>query len=152
MVPPNHILEAKKKELMKLQAAGDAIKAELVTEEKKTADLAADAKKRKAGEEKRRVNMVHIAISCPEGLVARCQIPTEAVIQLGLFRILLGSMSVTNIAEKTGPYGPPIGPINVGVPDWQPSIGQYDSYGLVPQDGGNALLLGSATGFLDRTH
>ena len=101
MVPPNHILEAKKKELMKLQAAGDAIKAELVTEEKKTADLAADAKKRKAGEEKRHVNMVHIAISCPEGLVARCRIPTAAVIQLGLFRLLGGDkIDVSNVVDK----------------------------------------------------
>jgi hypothetical protein len=26
---------------------------------------------------------------------------------------------------KEGPYGPPIGPVDVGVPDWQPGIGSY---------------------------
>lgn len=48
---------------------------------------------------------------------------------------------------KEGPYGPPIGPVDVGVPDWQPGIGSYAWYGTQPtQNGGDPLTVGSATG------
>ena len=137
--------EERAKRKIKLQAEQEKLRVE------EEAAIAME-EKRKLGAAKQRVETVLVEILGPEGHVGRCHIPTAVVVQLGLFRILLGSMSVTNIGEKSGPSGPPIGPINVGVADWQPSIGQYDSYGLVPQDGGNALLLGSATGFLDRTH
>ena len=85
--------------------------------------------------------------------MGRCHISTAMVVQLGLFRILLGSMSATNIAEKSGPYGPPLGTIDVGIPDWQPGM-NLDSYGrrAPSQNGGDALLTGSATGFKHITH
>ena len=137
--------EARAKRKIKLQAEQEELR---VAEE---AEIAME-EKRKLGVAKRRVETVLVEISGPNGHVGRCHIPTAVVVQLGLFRILLGSMSVTNIGEKSGPSGPPIGPINVGVADWQPGIGPYDSYGLVPsQDGGKALLVGSATGLPVKT-
>ena len=79
--------------------------------------------------------------------MGRCHISTAVVVQLGLFRILLGSMSATNIAEKSGP---PLCTIDVGI---QPGM-NLDSYGLraPSQNGGDALLTGSATGFKHITH
>ena len=86
--------EAKIKELLQHKAAGDALQAELDMEEKKIANLAVDAKKRE-------VNMIRIAIFCPEGHVARCQLPTAAVIQLGLFRLLGGDkIDVSSVVDK----------------------------------------------------
>ena len=56
-------------------------------------------------------------------------------------------MSATNIAEKSGP---PLCTIDVGI---QPGM-NLDSYGLraPSQNGGDALLTGSATGFKHITH
>ncbi|EKX50263.1 hypothetical protein GUITHDRAFT_135425 [Guillardia theta CCMP2712] len=52
-----------------------------------------------------------------------------------------------SLNQQVGPYGPAIGNLNVGVPDWQPGFGPYDSYGLHPtQDGGKPLIVGSSTG------
>ena len=100
-----------------------------------------------------RQSALTIVITCAKGLKSECSLSTEVVAQYGLFRILLGSMSVTNIAEKSGPYGPPLGTIYVGIPDWQPGM-NLDSYGLraPSQNGGDALLTGSATGFKHITH
>ncbi len=49
------------------------------------------AEKQKADAEKKRADAVLFEISGANGLVCRCRIPTAAVAQRGLFRILLGS-------------------------------------------------------------
>ena len=60
--------------------------------------------KRKLGVAKQRVETVLVEILGPDGHVGRCHIPTAAVVQLGLFRILLGSVSVRDTNNKTGPF------------------------------------------------
>ena len=50
-------------------------------------------------EKKRDAGFIPFEIS-GAGLVSKCRIPTTAVAQLGLFRILLGSTEVTSIVEK----------------------------------------------------
>ncbi len=56
--------------------------------------------------------------------------------------------TTTYITEKYGPYGPPIGTIDVGVPDWQPGLGSYEAFGTNPtQNGGSPLLWDPGLGF-----
>ncbi len=92
---------------MKAQAALEAAQAALVDLRNKEAEanaVLAAAEKKKADAEKKRANMVLFEISSANGLVSRCRIPTAAVAQLGLFRILLGSGApstvVTNVESK----------------------------------------------------
>ncbi len=87
--------------LKKAQAALEAAQA-LVDLQNKEAET---AEKQKADAEKKRADMVLFEISGTTGLVCRCRIPTAAVAQRGLFRILLGSgaspqISVSNISAK----------------------------------------------------
>ena len=53
--------------------------------------------------------------SAASGLVSRCRIPTAAVAQRGLFRILLGSSGVTDTVAKSA-FAPPEGIFPV--PHW----------------------------------
>ena len=88
----------------KTQAAIDAVNANLedlqikeaeadtalVTEEKLDADA-----------EKKRADAVLFEISGPGGrLVCRCRIPTDAMIQYGVFRILTGTSILSHVTES----------------------------------------------------
>ncbi len=80
-------------EKKKAQAAVEAAQAALVDLQNKEAEAnaaLAAAEKQKADAEKRRADVVLFEISGATGLVCRCHIPTAAVAQRGLFRILLG--------------------------------------------------------------
>ena len=64
----------------------------VATKKKADADAAiAAAEKQTADEEKRRADVVLFEFPGANGHVARCRIPTAAVAERGLFRILLGS-------------------------------------------------------------
>ena len=68
----------------------------VATKKKADADAAiATAEKQKADEEKRRADVVLFEFPGANGHVARCRIPTAAVIHYGLFRILLSSSGAT---------------------------------------------------------
>jgi hypothetical protein len=89
---------------MKAQAALEAAQAALVDLRNKEAEALAAAEKQKADAEKKRADMVLFEISSANGLVSRCRIPTAAVAQRGLFRILLGSgapSTVLNVQQKS---------------------------------------------------
>ncbi len=102
---------------MKAQAALEAAQAALVDLRNKEAEVnavLAVAEKQKADAEKKRADVVLFEISGANGLVCRCHIPTAAVAQRGLFRILLGSPIVnyhstmtyeSGITDVTGKYG-----------------------------------------------
>ena len=52
------------------------------------------------------------------------------------------------LPSPVGFYGPCVGTLCVGVPDFVPGLGPYDSFGTHPtQDGGKPLTGGSATGY-----
>ena len=77
------------------------------TKEKADADAAlVVAEKQKAEAEKKRVDaeagFITFVISGAGGLVSKCRIPIAAVIQRGVFRILLGSSEISNITQKSG--------------------------------------------------
>ncbi len=54
----------------------------------------------KEAEEKKRADVVLFEIAGANGLVCRCHIPTAAVAQRGLFRILLGGSMITDSTNK----------------------------------------------------
>ncbi len=65
----------------------------------------AEVTKQEADEEKKHADtdagiIMFVISSAALGLVSKCRIPTVAVAQRGLFRILLGSTEVTNIVQK----------------------------------------------------
>jgi hypothetical protein len=73
----------------------EAAQAALVDLQNKEAEanaVLATAEKQKADAEKKRADAVLFEISGANGLVCRCRIPTAAVAQRGLFRILLGTL------------------------------------------------------------
>ena len=72
--------------------------------------------KRKLGAAKQRVETVLVEILGPDGHVGRCRIPTAVVVQLGLFRILLGSS------------GAPSGIDDVQSKDFWPNAGSSNGY------------------------
>ena len=81
----------------------------VATKKKADADAAiAAAEKQKADTEKKRADVVLFEFPGANGHVARCRIPTAAVIHYGLFRILLGSSGATvrNIVQKLMPADP----------------------------------------------
>jgi hypothetical protein len=92
---------------MKAHAALEAAQAALVDLRNKEAEanaVLAAVEKQKADAEKKRADMVLFEISGATGLVCRCHIPTAAVAQRGLFRILLGSgapSTVSNVQQKS---------------------------------------------------
>ena len=85
--------EERAKRKIKLQAEQEELR---VAEE---AEIAME-EKRKLGAAKQRVETVLVEILGPDGHVGRCHIPIAMVVQLGLFRILLGSTGVTNTVQK----------------------------------------------------
>jgi hypothetical protein len=72
----------------------------------------ADAEKQEQDEKKKHADaeagfITFVVSSAALGLVSRCRIPTAAVAQLGLFRILLGTdgSGVTDVQPKKSAYG-----------------------------------------------
>ena len=91
--------EARAKRKTELQAEQEKLRVE------EEAAIAME-EKRKLGTAKQRVETVLVEISGPNGHVGRCRIPTAVVVQLGLFRILLGSnTSVSDSISKVSTYG-----------------------------------------------
>ncbi len=95
-------------EKKKAQAAVEATQAALVDLQNKEAEANATfaaAEKQKADVE---ADAVLFEIAGATGLVCRCRIPTEAVAQRGLFRILLGVTPevVTTVSDKIPKLNP----------------------------------------------
>ena len=108
-------------------------------EELRVAEEAAIAmeEKRKLGAAKQRVETVLVEILGPDGHVGRCPIPIAMVVQLGLFRILLGSS------------GAPSGIDDVQSKDFWPasSSAGYEYYHRVDQINGGDANATHTTGF-----
>ena len=89
--------EARAKRKIKLQAEQEKLRVE------EEAAIAME-EKRKLGAAKQRVETVLVEISGPDGHVGRCHIPTAAVVQLGLFRILLGGNPSVTLSDTVSKY------------------------------------------------
>ena len=100
-------------EELKLEAELKARRAARKDAAKAASDL---EEKQKVGAAKRRVEAVLVEILGPDGHVGRCRIPTAVVVQLGLFRILLGSS------------GAPSGIDDVQSKDFWPNAGSSNGY------------------------
>ena len=97
----------------------DAVNTAKASLDEATAALA-EATKQEKDTEKKHVDaeagfIMFIVSSAASGLVSRCRIPTAAVAQRGLFRILLGSSGVTDTVAKAA-FAPPEGIFPV--PHW----------------------------------
>ena len=84
----------------------DAAQEELRVSDETAAAAKAASDLEEVGAAKRRVEAVLVEILGPDGHVGRCRIPTAVVVQLGLFRVLLGSDTRSTVSDVTDKIDP----------------------------------------------